>query len=94
MSRLLEAVNQARAGQSELAVSTLRQLVIHNEQDFYAWLWLAKCTPDLHEAFRAVDTALLLRPMHVQAQQIRQQLVAYRASSKRPYLPIITIGRL
>lgn len=75
MTTLRTAINLARTGRQEKACEILRDLTQARPQDFYAWLWLAECSLDTHEATKAIQHALALRPNHARARELHSQLV-------------------
>lgn len=74
MSSLQQAIQLAKNGQGDRALIILRDLVQRNDEDLYAWLWLAEVSPDIDEARYAAQQVLKLRPTNTRAQQILSNL--------------------
>lgn len=96
MSSLRTAIKLARSGKKLRALALLRTLVDKNNEDIYAWLWLAQCTPDFDEAIEAVERVLAVRPTHQQAQAMLVALKQQRTKEDVQLpdtFPVISIWR-
>jgi hypothetical protein len=96
MSSLRTAIKLAKSGKKLEALEILRILVDNNDQDIYAWLWLAQCTPDYDEATTAIHHVLDIRPTLKQAKVLLDMLTGQR--TKEDVLlpedfPVISIWR-
>lgn len=96
MSSLPTAIRLARSGKKLQALEILRTLVEHNDQDMYAWLWIARCSPDVDEATAALHHVLDIRPTFKQAQLLLAILTGQHTKENvrlPDNLPVISFWR-
>ncbi len=74
MATLKQAIALGREGHNNKACDILRDMVVTNKHDIYAWLWLAEYSPNPDEARHAAYQVLSLRPTNQRARKLLEQM--------------------
>ena len=73
-NQLKEAVKLARQGDSTRSLALLRQIIEHDPNNVFAWMWLAYVAPDSDQKRAALRRALALKPNNRQVRTTLQRL--------------------